>query len=87
MNSISKDPELDCQQLSTASYEKEQPEIPNILKCQVTVKLVDSLAKKYVGLKHNTLCVEMEWIDGENRDLMNQLLLYLRNQITKQIRL
>lgn len=85
-NSNSTHSQAKSQEPSPDSCGQEQPEIPNILKCHMTVKSVDSQAKKGTGLQ-NSMSVEMEWIDGQNRDLMNQLLLYLRNEVTKQIRL
>jgi len=33
----------------------------------------------------NDVLVEMHWVEGQNRDLMNQLCTYLRNQVLRLV--
>ncbi|KAM9320300.1 RNA N(6)-adenosine-methyltransferase METTL16 [Gastrophryne carolinensis] len=76
--SISKSTETndhDTEELNQATVDRSQPAQGHssfLFKCLLNVK----------EEKPNVLA-EMHWVDGQNRDLMNQLCTYLRNQICR----
>ncbi|XP_075052864.1 RNA N(6)-adenosine-methyltransferase METTL16 [Mixophyes fleayi] len=64
------------EELNQATAEGSQPaphsDSPFLFKCLMSVKK-----------EATSVLVEMHWVEGQNRDLMNQLCTYLRNQICR----
>jgi len=89
-----KEEETEAEQAEGSSNAKEEP-CPAEEAGDLTVEKEQSpketsrcfLFKCLMNVKKegNDVLVEMHWVEGENRDLMNQLCTYLRNQILRLV--